>query len=253
MIGVKPESGDFNTLVDSVSNKGIFAFSCNRSVRESYDGPLMKTVGGDDVTSSNISEHVGSPIEVLIDQTVRHGKAQHSAIFNYESNPATPPKLKYDGKYYLEFMGGGYFTLFSGLSSDIGISVTCDPEGVGRQPIFFGMSGDEEICLDLGSAYVRFADYLRAEKQRLFGSINSPDQRKSTYIGNFSDNISVESADGLLAKGKKKHNFATGDFEWRIGSDSINYFQGKVYEMFICDFVIPEGSVEQIISDPYYN
>ena len=255
MIGTNSESGDFNTAVDSVTNKGNFAFSCNRAIRESYNGPLMITDGGVDVTVDNLYEHIGSRISVLCDQTVKHGEPPIHAI---SENPPRLDVITYGTPLgteplYLSFTGSEYFSLVSDLSSDIGVSVTCDPEGVGRQPIFFGNSGEEELCLDLGSAYVRFADYLRAEKQRLFGSINSPDQRKSTYIGNFSDDISVQSANGLLSKGKKKHNFSTGNFEWRIGSDSVNYFSGKLYEMFICDFVIPEDSVVQILSDPYYN
>jgi hypothetical protein len=79
MLGYAVESVDFNLPVDSFTRKPLFAFSCNRAIRESYDGPLFENEDGDDVGISELVSNVGKKIVKIYDQKVRHGHSLHNA------------------------------------------------------------------------------------------------------------------------------------------------------------------------------
>jgi hypothetical protein len=246
MLGYAVESVDFNLPVDSFTRKPLFAFSCNRAIRESYDGPLFENEDGDDVGISELASNVGKKIVKIYDQKVRHGHSLHNATVNgdvYLQSETGP-------YYYLSFSGSSYFDLpiAQYLLGDVGVYAVCDPIGTGRAPVFSANSNTHELSFDLGSAYMRFTYYPDSEKQLLFGGIDSPDTRKDGYAGNYADNIILQSVKGSTGESKRRYDIASLDTAY-IGRDKDYYYEGKIYELVITDFEIPRDSINQVFSD----
>lgn len=251
MLGVNVESIDFNLPVDALTEKPLFAFSCNRNVRENYRGPLLLTKDDESVTLDNIAEYEGKLIKGIFDQKARHGHAQHDAI------AVGNIKLqKESDKYYLHFDGSSYFTLpiSQYLTKDVGVFVVCDPDGGGRAPIFSGISPTHELCMDVGTAYLRFSYYELSKKQLLIGGIDSPEVKMSGYAANFADNIIISSATGSTGESVRSENIS-GITDSYIGRNGVDYLTGKIYEMIVTDFEIQKDSIAQVFKDyiDYYS
>lgn len=252
MLGVNVESIDFNLPVDALTEKPLFAFSCNRNVRENYRGTLLLDINDDPVTFDNISTKVGSGIKGIFDQKSRHGHSQHDATANGEIT------LGEDGsRYYLNFNGSSYFDIpiAQYLTKDVGVFVVCDPEGGGRAPIFSGINATHELVFDVGEAYMRFAYYEISNKQKLFGGIDSPEVGLDGYAGNFADEIRIDNVTGSTGKAVRSDNIGDALTSCMIGKDSTHYFTGKLYEMVVTDFEIQPDSINQVFSDwiDYYS
>jgi hypothetical protein len=80
MLGTHVESIDFNLPVDAVTEKPLFAFSCNRIIRESYDGPLVRAMDSTDIYVADLSANVGKQIELLYDQKSRYNFSSNNAV-----------------------------------------------------------------------------------------------------------------------------------------------------------------------------
>lgn len=100
MIGVNVETIDFNLPVDALTEKPLFAFSCNRHVRENYRDQLLLADDDSSITVDNLSTKVGSKIKGIFDQKARYGHQQHDATAvgniilkthsSYTENPSRP-------------------------------------------------------------------------------------------------------------------------------------------------------------------
>jgi hypothetical protein len=246
MFGVNVESIDFNLPVDALTEKPLFAFSCNRHVRENYRGPLLLADDNSPISVDNLSTKVGSKVKGIFDQKARYGHGQHDATA--EGNIIFKTQSSY---YYLEFDGSSYFTLpiDQYLVGDIGVLVVCDPDGGGRAPVFSGVSPTHELSFDVGTAYMRFAYYQLADKQKLFGGIDSPEVGLDGYVGNFADEIRIDNVSGSTGKAVRGDNIGNALTSCMIGRDSTHYFTGKLYEMVVTDFEIQPDSISQVFDD----
>lgn len=251
MFGVNVESIDFNLPVDALTEKPLFAFSCNRHVRENYRGPLFLANDNSPIDVGNLSSKVGSNIKGIFDQKTRFGHPQHDATVVGNIT------LEVGDKYYLNFDGESYFTLpiEQHLTKDVGVFVVCDPEGGGRAPIFSGINATHELVFDVGEAYMRFAYYEISNKQKLFGGIDSPEVGLDGYAGNFADEIRIDNVTGSTGKAVRSDNIGDALTSCMIGKDSTHYFTGKLYEMVVTDFEIQPDSINQVFSDwiDYYS
>ncbi len=244
MLGHAVESIDYNLPVDAVTRKPLFAFSCNRNVREGYDGPLLLADDDSPISIDNISTKVGSKVKGIFDQKSRYGHAQHDAT---ASGNIT---LEKDDKFFLSFDGESYFNIpiSQYLTQDVGVFVVCDPEGQGRAPVFSGTSSTHELCFDVGSAYMRFDYYDLTEKEKLFGGIDSPDGKIGGYAGAYADDMLIESTSGSIGEGVRSKNLENIDTS-SIGRSTEDYFNGKIYELLIFDFKVSSDAKEQIFDD----
>lgn len=245
MFGVNVETIDFNLPVDALTEKPLFAFSCNRHIRENYRDQLLLADDDSSITIDNLSSKVGSKVKGIFDQKARYGHQQHDATANGNVY------LRSDSSnYYLEFDGSSYFTLpiQQYLTKDVGVLVVCDPDGGGRAPVFSGLNATHELTFDVGTAYMRFAYYELTDKQKLFGGIDSPEVGIDGYVGNFADEIRIDNATGSTGKAVRSNNLDALT-SCLIGKDSTHYFTGKLYEMVVTDFEIQPDSISQVFDD----
>ena len=234
MLGHAIESNDYNLPVDAVTRKPLFAFSCNRRVRETYDGPLLLADDNSPIYPADFFLKQGSGIKGIFDQKSRDGHVQHDATahgsITFEVGPYN----------YLEFDGSSYFTLpiSQYLTHDVGVFVVCDPDNSkGRAPIFSGTSPTHELCFDVGSAYMRFDYYELTKKQSLFGGIDSPENKLDGYAGGFADDILIESTSGSIGESVRSTSLSNIDASY-IGRSTSDYYKGKLYELLIFDFKV---------------
>jgi len=332
MLGHATESIDYNLPVDSITRKPVFAFSCNRRIRETYNGPLLKTVDGD-VYPASLEASVGKKIVKLYDQKVRF----NCAAFNVEavgdvylrkkvvdtfdpaytfptsntyttfSAPYTQVRVingwhphltagnNYDlvqvqaiggvltnmkfgntsagaqwiglggGRgvdwevvapatlYCIELSLGAYFELpgASFFTEDAGVLTVCDPSNSdGRAPIFSASNSQNELCFDVGSAYMRINHYKISERHQLFGGIDSPDQGYNAYLGNFSEKTTIRNSSGFSGVSLRKDAISSGFTDGYIGRDATgSTYSGEIYELIIGDFEVPNDSVNEAFRD----
>ena len=129
MFGVHVETIDYNLPVDAITRKPLFAFSANRSIRENYKGPLLRTTNGVDITSENIASHVGQQIGRIYDQKAKHGYVDKTC----DSNTGPTLGVDEDGKFYLQFTEATSFLVdIHGDFSDAGFMTVCSSEGFGQ-------------------------------------------------------------------------------------------------------------------------
>lgn len=247
MFGVNVETIDFNLPVDAITEKPLFAFSCNRHIRENYKEQLLLADDDSAITVDNLSSKVGSKVKGIFDQKARFGHPQHdaTAVGNITFEGETGPY------YYLNFDGSSYFTLpiQQYLTKDVGVFVVCDPDGGGRSPVFSGINATHELTFDVGTAYMRFAYYQLADKQKLFGGIDSPEVGLDGYVGNFADEVRIDNVSGSTGKAVRSDNIGNALTSCMIGRDSTHYFTGKLYEMMVTDFEIQPDSISQVFDD----
>ena len=252
MFGVNVESIDFNLPVDTLTEKPLFAFSCNRNVRENYRGPLLMDGDDEPITLDNISTKVGSKVKGIFDQKSRHGHSQHDATAYGEIT------LEEDGsRYYLNFDGHSFFDIpiTQYLTKDVGVFVVCDPDGNGREPVFSGFSATHELSMDVGSAYMRFSYYKLIDRQILFGGLDSPELKRDGYVGNFSDEINITNVSGSTGKSVRSLELSSPLSACCMGKDAGHHFTGKIYEMVVTDFEIQNDSIDQVFDNwtDYYS
>ena len=424
MLGYATESIDYNLPVDAITRKPVFAFSCNRRIRESYNGPLLRTVDGD-VYPADLEASVGKKVVKLYDQKVRFNcpafnveavgdvflrkkivnkqlpdfelpsgpNNGHHRDFNYVGTDLVRPKIialksnsgrnitegniyevsliRFQGGgficrirtddggqrfvgnrgvdyevvdsftlYYLELLPGAYFEppegspdpnyqlptvpnhadgndyvfpaeerplvvslktdsdkgiveggiyrlrrfrvsnnngqienldgtdpryigirgagwemLGAGMATffteDAGVLTVCDPSNSeGRAPIFSASNNDNELCFDVGSAYMRINHYKISERHQLFGGLDSPDQEFNAYLGNFSEKTVIRNSSGFSGVSLRKDAISSGLTEGYIGRDATgNTYSGEIYELIIGDFEIPNDSVNEAFRD----
>ena len=246
MLAYATESVDYNLPVDAITRKPLLAFSLNRSIREGYDGPLLEVSGGE-VYESDLADSVGESIVRVFDQKLRynHNPAdmviQGDAIVGYHAEKG----------YYINMGGGAYgeVDLSSYIVDDVGVLAVCDPaDDAKRAPIFSASNSTHELCFDIGSAYMRFDNYKTTDIEQLFGGMDSPDITYSGYLGNFSAIVNIKNANGFSGRSLRKVPIDTIDNVY-IGRSSSNNFRGKIFEMVVTDFVIPDQSVDEVFSD----
>lgn len=246
MLGYVTESIDYNLPVDAITRKPLLAFSLNRSVREGYDGPLFEVSGGD-VYESDLSSNVGEYIVKIYDQKIRH---EHDPVDVIIQGDAT---LGYDqiGGYYINMDGTsfGEVDVSSYILNDVGVLAVCDPDDdAKRAPLFSASNSSHELCFDIGSAYMRFDNYKITDIEQLFGGMDSPDVTYSGYSGNFSDIVNIRNASGFSGRSLSRVPISNID-EVYIGKSSSNNFKGRIFEMMVTDFVIPDNSLDDIFGD----
>ncbi len=335
MLGYATESIDYNLPVDAITRKPVFAFSCNRRIRESYNGPLLRTVDGD-VYPADLEASVGKKVVNLYDQKIRF----NCPAFNVEAvgdvflrKKVTPTTL-----YYLELSPGAYFEPTEGVpdpnyqlpteaqsgndyifpaeekplvvslktdsdkglvegeiyklrrfrvsnsngqienldgtdpryigirgasweilgagmatffTEDAGVLTVCDPSNSdGRAPIFSASNSENELCFDVGSAYMRINHYKISERHQLFGGLDSPDQEYNAYLGNFSEKTVIRNSSGFSGVSLRKDSISSGLTDAYIGRDATgNTYSGEIYELIIGDFEIPNDSVNEAFRD----
>jgi hypothetical protein len=252
MLGYATESIDYNLPVDAITRKPVFAFSCNRRIRESYNGPLLRTVDGD-VYPADLEASVGKKVVNLYDQKIRF----NCPAFNVEAvgdvflrKKVTPTTL-----YYLELSPGAYFEIPEGMATffteDAGVLTVCDPSNSdGRAPIFSASNSENELCFDVGSAYMRINHYKISERHQLFGGLDSPDQEYNAYLGNFSEKTVIRNSSGFSGVSLRKDAISSGLTDAYIGRDATgNTYSGEIYELIIGDFEIPNDSVNEAFRD----
>ena len=423
MLGYATESIDYNLPVDAITRKPVFAFSCNRRIRESYNGPLLRTADGD-VYPADLEASVGKKVVNLYDQKVRFNcpafnvvavgdvflrkkivnkqlpdfelpsgpNNGHHRDFNYVGTDLVRPKIialrdsakkmtkgqiyevslirfqaggficrflsdegnqRFVGNrgveyevvdsftlYYLELSPGAYFEPPEGnpdpsyqlptvsnhylgndyvyptgqgplvislktdskkrivegeiyrlrrfrisnshfnienldgadprwvgirghvlemigagmatfFTEDAGVLTVCDPSNSeGRAPIFSASNNDNELCFDVGSAYMRINHYKISERHQLFGGLDSPDQEYNAYLGNFSEKTVIRNSSGFSGVSLRKDAISSGLTEGYIGRDATgNTYSGEIYELIIGDFEIPNDSVNEAFRD----
>lgn len=417
MLGHVTESIDYNLPVDAITRKPVFAFSCNRRIRESYNGPLLRTVDGD-VYPADLEASVGKKIVKIYDQKVRFNcpafnveavgdvflrkkivnkqlpdfelptapnngsdkdytfavedrpkiiilkdnpnkgfskgdiltvnllRFQSSGFILRVTNPTrfignrgqeyevvAPTTLYYlelspgayfeptesvpdpnyqlpteaqsgndyifpaeekplvvslktdsdkglvegeiyklrrfrvsnmngqienlDGTYprYIGIRGAGWEILGAGMATffteDAGVLTVCDPSNsAGRAPIFSASNSENELCFDVGSAYMRINHYKISERHQLFGGLDSPDQEYNAYLGNFSEKTVIRNSSGFSGVSLRKDAISSGLTDAYIGRDATgNTYSGEIYELIIGDFEIPNDSVNEAFRD----
>jgi len=421
MLGHVTESIDYNLPVDAITRKPVFAFSCNRRIRESYNGPLLRTADGD-VYPADLEASVGKKVVKLYDQKVRFNcpafnveavgdvflrkkivnkqlpdfelpsgpNNGHHRDFTYHGSGLPRPKIialrdsakkmtkgeiyevslvRFQGGgficrflsdagnqrfvgnrgveyevvepftlYYLELSPGAYFEPTEGspdpnyqlptkaqsgndyiypagegplvvslktdsgkgivagdiyrlrrfrvsnmngqiekldgtdprwigirgaayevigagmatfFTEDAGVLTVCDPSNSeGRAPIFSASNNDNELCFDVGSAYMRINHYKISERHQLFGGLDSPDQEYNAYLGNFSEKTVIRNSSGFSGVSLRKDAISSGLTEGYIGRDATgNTYSGEIYELIIGDFEIPNDSVNEAFRD----
>lgn len=246
MLAYATESADFNLPVDSITRKPLLAFSLNRSIREGYNGPLIETSGGE-VYESDLVNSVGESIVKVFDQKLRYDHSPADMVVQGDATVGFDPGRGY----YINMGGDGYgeVDLSSYILDDVGVLVVCDPtDDAKRAPIFSASNTTHELCFDIGSAYMRFDNYKTTDIDQLFGGMDSPDVTYSGYLGNFSDIVNIRNVSGFSGRSLRKVPIDTIDNVY-IGKSSSNNFKGKIFEMVVTDFVIPDQSVGEVFSD----
>ena len=248
MLGYATESGDFNLPVDAITRKPTFAFSCNRRIRETYNGPLLKTVDGD-VYPADLENSKDKKVTKIYDQKIKH----NCPSFDLFATGDIFLRKKIGPYYYIEATAGAYFEFpaTSFFTSDAGVLVVCDPSDInGRAPVFSVSNINNELCFDVGSAYMRFNHYKISERHQLFGGIDSPDQEYNSYLGNFSEKTTIRNASGFSGVSLRKDPIDSDFTDGFIGRDaSGNTFTGQIYELIITNFEIPNDSVNEAFED----
>lgn len=246
MLGTHVESIDFNLPVDAVTEKPLFAFSCNRAIRESYDGPLMRATDGTDIGVDELSTNVGKQIDLLYDQKSRHGHSSNNAT----SSGPYPTLQGNASEYWLEFTGSESFSILDASHLDrAGVLAVCDPQGQGRKPVFTANNGTDELSLDIGTAYMRFALYGQGEMEDLFGGLDYPDLPRNGYVANYDTNILLRSVDGKGGEAVATRPLPVFS-SMLIGRDMAgNNFEGKLIEIVICDFPIPLDAEQEVFNN----
>ena len=147
-----------------------------------------------------------------------------------------------------EVIGAGMATFFT---EDAGVLTVCDPSNSeGRAPIFSASNNDNELCFDVGSAYMRINHYKISERHQLFGGLDSPDQEYNAYLGNFSEKTVIRNSSGFSGVSLRKDAISSGLTEGYIGRDATgNTYSGEIYELIIGDFEIPNDSVNEAFRD----
>ena len=241
MFGVHVETIDYNLPVDAITRKPLFAFSVNRSIRENYKGPLLKTTSGVDITSENIASHVGQQINRIYDQKAKHGYVDKTC------NSDTGPTLGVDedGSYYLQFVNDTSFLVdIHGEFSDAGFMIVCSSEGFGQHKTFRTFGQTHEMSFVLGSAYMRFHSYEIPEplSDKVFGSIDYPNQSKNGYI------MGIEGGRSYLRGVRGEHGTGFSS-NYNYNFFELGGFGGRIYEFVACDFSIPKASIPEIFDD----
>lgn len=248
MLGHVTESIDYNLPVDAITRKPVFAFSLNRAIRENYSGQYFDYIDANGTGSYPEREPIleGTPMVTKIyDQKVRH---EHTA----KDIDVVNGFLGIDQNgYYLEFFGDGYASIPIGqyFTDEAGVLVVCDPDNnQGRAPVFSANNSVNELCFDVGNAYMRFDHYNISDSHKLFGGIDSPDSSYNGYLGNFSDVVDIKNPTGFSGRSVRRLPIDSLDTAY-LFRDVVNFFHGKVYEMVITDFKIPSGSVDEVFTD----
>ena len=250
MLGYATESIDYNLPVDAITRKPVFAFSCNRKIRETYNGPLLRVADGD-VYPSDLEASVGKKIVNLYDQKVRH----NCTAFNIEAiGDVFLRKKPNTSLYCIELLPGAYFEshgMSSFFTEDAGVLTVCDPSNSeGRAPIFSASNSENELCFDVGSAYMRINHYKISERHLLFGGLDSPDQEYNAYLGNFSEKTTIRNSSGFSGVSLRRDAISSGLTDSYIGRDATgNTYSGEIYELIIGDFEIPNDSVNEAFRD----
>lgn len=338
MLGTHVESIDFNLPVDAVTEKPLFAFSCNRIIRESYDGPLMRATDGTDIGVNDLSANTGKQIDLLYDQKTRHGLPSNNATcsgpyptlqgnaseywleftgtesfavsqptyandtaFTFPTTDGNPnysapyPQIRVINSWHPHITSGNNYDLVQvqitggvltnmklgntsagaqwvspiqngavrgtdwevqkeiashiELLEEAGILVVCDPEGQGRKPVLTANNGVDELSLDVGTAYMRFALYGQGEQEDLFGGLDYPDLPMNGYVANYDTNILLRSVDGKGGEAVASRPLPAFS-SMHIGKDMAgNNFEGKLFEIVICDFPIPLDAEQEVFDD----
>lgn len=252
MLGHVTESVDYNLPVDAITRKPVFAFSCNRRIRETYDGPLLRTEDGD-VFVDDLDAHVDKKVDILYDQKVRHNCSQFNAEVTgdvFLRKKTIPQTL-----FYIEFTPDSFFEtpgdMATFFTEDAGVLTVCDPSNsIGRAPIFSASNSENELCFDVGSAYMRINHYKISERHQLFGGLDSPDQEYNAYLGNFSDRTTIRNSSGFSGVSLRRDAISSELTDAYIGKDaSGNTYEGEIYELLVTDFEIPRDSVNEAFRD----
>jgi len=83
----------------------------------------------------------------------------------------------------------------------------------------------------------------------LFGGLDYPDQPRNGFVANYDQQVLLRSVDGKGGEAVASRPLPLFSSMW-IGRDMDgSMFEGKLYEMVICDFPIPLDAEQEVFGD----
>lgn len=158
-----------------------------------------------------------------------------------------------EGKFYMTFDSLSTFNLpiADDVDSRVGVLAVADPDPYpsARSPLVTFQGETEQLALDLNPGYMRFYLYTEEEKHDIKGGLDSPNENIRGVVCNYDGEfIIIETENDYI--GKAITDRAIPEINTvSIGKDATAFYQGKLYELMICDFPIHEVARSDIFPD----